>query len=89
MGDGALTICSLVLQVGYDFEVLPSMPTAPPSEGVYIHGLFLEGCGWDSTARQLAESAPKVGNLAQENCACYTCSEHFAMQHVAFAMLVA
>ncbi len=29
-------------------------------EGLVVHGLFLEGCGWDADARQLCESAPKV-----------------------------
>jgi hypothetical protein len=33
--------------------------TKLPDEGVYIHGLFLEGCGWDEKSRSLIESAPK------------------------------
>ncbi|KAG2382014.1 hypothetical protein C9374_005806 [Naegleria lovaniensis] len=32
----------------------------PPSEGVYIHGLYLEGGGWDRTNIRLAESQPKI-----------------------------
>lgn len=48
--------------VGYDFEMLgmdPKQYTTPPSEGVYVHGLYLEGAGWDA-AGKLTESAPKV-----------------------------
>lgn len=50
--------------VGYDFEMLGMdavmYSKSPPSEGLYIEGLFLEGAGWDPAARQLCESQPKV-----------------------------
>lgn len=34
--------------------------TQPPSEGVYIYGLFIEGAGWDRKNVRLTESQPKV-----------------------------
>uniref|UniRef100_A0A8C2TDF0 Dynein axonemal heavy chain 8 n=1 Tax=Coturnix japonica TaxID=93934 RepID=A0A8C2TDF0_COTJA len=34
--------------------------TAPPAEGVYIHGLYLEGAGWDKRNSKLTESTPKM-----------------------------
>jgi len=30
-----------------------------PNEGVYIHGLFLEGCAWSKKENKLVDSAPK------------------------------
>lgn len=52
--------------VEYDYEVLGmdhKMYNQKPDEGVYVYGLFLEGCRWDPLEKQLAESLPKVHYL--------------------------
>jgi dynein heavy chain len=47
-------------EVELSFAVLPiEQPAninAPPEEGAYVHGLWLEGATWDSPARALAEA---------------------------------
>ncbi|NXA88938.1 DYH12 protein, partial [Melanocharis versteri] len=47
--------------LGYEFEVI-SQDTADtaPEDGVYIHGLFLDGARWDRTKGMLTEQYPKV-----------------------------
>jgi dynein heavy chain len=53
----------LPAQVGWNFVMLDMNHhdyTNPPDEGIYIQGLFLEGCGWDPGYKQLCESRPKV-----------------------------
>uniref|UniRef100_A0A7S1SRN5 Dynein heavy chain n=1 Tax=Tetraselmis chuii TaxID=63592 RepID=A0A7S1SRN5_9CHLO len=49
--------------VGYDFEMMGTDEkeyTEGPQEGVYVYGMFLDGCAWDKNAEQLCESKPKV-----------------------------
>ena len=38
----------------------PSEYSSGPEDGIYIHGLFIEGCAWDAGGKQLTESRPKV-----------------------------
>ena len=33
---------------------------APPDEGVFVHGLWLDGCGWDRKKVCMMDQAPKV-----------------------------
>lgn len=49
--------------IGFGFDMMQQGHAAisqPPAEGAYIHGLFLEGCGWDGGRRVVCESTPKV-----------------------------
>lgn len=34
--------------------------SAPPQRGVFVHGLYLEGAGWDRVSCRLVEAKPKV-----------------------------
>uniref|UniRef100_A0A670ILT6 Dynein axonemal heavy chain 1 n=1 Tax=Podarcis muralis TaxID=64176 RepID=A0A670ILT6_PODMU len=47
--------------ISFDFKVSGSccIKSSRPTEGCYIHGLFLEGARWDPMFFQLAESRPK------------------------------
>ena len=33
---------------------------APPDEGVFVHGLWLDGCGWDRKKVCMVDQAPKI-----------------------------
>lgn len=50
--------------IDFDFEVLSDEAkydlTKPAEDGVYIQGLFVEGCRWDEKKEALEESMPKV-----------------------------
>jgi dynein heavy chain, axonemal len=50
-------------EIAFDFEPIKgdvSDITEPPEAGVYVSGLFLEGCGWDEENMQLVESEKNV-----------------------------
>jgi dynein heavy chain len=47
--------------VVFDFEMKDEESFVdPPENGVYTHGLFLEGARWDKPTHELAESLPKI-----------------------------
>merc|ERR1711998_724429 len=46
--------------VSFDFEFLAELPTSPPPDGVYTHGLFVEGARFNNDTMMLDESLPKV-----------------------------
>ncbi|NXY12857.1 DYH7 protein, partial [Atrichornis clamosus] len=47
--------------LGYEFEVIPQdTADTAPDDGVYIHGLFLDGARWDRIKGMLTEQYPKV-----------------------------
>ena len=37
--------------------------TEHPPEGVYVHGLYLEGASWDKKKGRLVEAKPKVNTF--------------------------
>ena len=48
-------------QVVFDFAMMPKSEYAnKPKDGVYAHGLFIEGAKWSKKQKVLAESDPKV-----------------------------
>ncbi|XP_015730364.1 dynein heavy chain 12, axonemal isoform X3 [Coturnix japonica] len=47
--------------LGYEFQVIPQDTSdTAPEDGVYIHGLFLDGARWDRAKGILAEQYPKL-----------------------------
>ncbi|XP_006892348.1 PREDICTED: dynein heavy chain 12, axonemal [Elephantulus edwardii] len=47
--------------LGYEFEVIPyDESDIAPNDGVFIHGLYLDGARWDRESGLLAEQYPKV-----------------------------
>ncbi|MEE6501786.1 hypothetical protein FKM82_004321 [Ascaphus truei] len=47
--------------LGYEFQVLPSDTSdSSPVDGVYVHGLFLDGARWDRQSGVLSEQHPKM-----------------------------
>jgi len=51
-------------QLNFHFDVMGHIRVEsgapPPTEGCYIHGLYLDGCRWDPLTEALGESEPKV-----------------------------
>ncbi|KDO23984.1 hypothetical protein SPRG_10681 [Saprolegnia parasitica CBS 223.65] len=48
-------------QITFDHEPMPRTDyTTGPTDGVYVRGLFLEGCRWNKVESRLTESLPKV-----------------------------
>lgn len=43
-----------------DYKVISDENTAAPEDGVFVQGMYMEGCKWDPSAEVLAESDPKI-----------------------------
>ncbi|XP_039299154.1 dynein heavy chain 7, axonemal-like [Nilaparvata lugens] len=49
-----------VADLTFDFEVMQTDSLQICNQGVYVHGLFIEGARWDRAIRRLTEQFPKV-----------------------------
>ena len=49
-----------MLAFDYDVQSIEFSADSAAPDGVYIHGLFIEGCRWDASKGYLAESEPKA-----------------------------
>eukprot|EP00741_Cyanophora_paradoxa_P002212 tig00000555_g2144.t1 len=52
-------------QLGFDFEVMAGSPTgaqitAPPEDGVFVRGLYMDGARWDAPRKVIGEQLPKA-----------------------------
>lgn len=54
----AVDECEFDFEFLNEAEITPSTPK--PADGVYVRGLFLEGCQWDNKNKELTESEPKI-----------------------------
>ena len=43
-----------------DYKVIPNEDSPAPEDGIYVMGMYLEGCKWDVNSQLLAESDPKI-----------------------------
>lgn len=44
----------------YDYEIVQEENPLPPSDGINVQGMFIEGCKWNYETRLLDESDPKI-----------------------------
>lgn len=58
-GSKAWSLDTVILQNDV-LKITKDDVTSPPSEGVYVYGLFLDGAGWDRRGCKLVEPAQKV-----------------------------
>jgi dynein heavy chain len=43
-----------------DYKVIADENATAPDDGVYVKGMYMEGCKWDPSQETLAESDPKI-----------------------------